>query len=289
MMPKISIVVCAYNEEPFIGDCLTSVLQQSYVDFELILVDDGSTDDTGRIVTTFADTRLSYHRNSANMGITQSKNIGLSHAKGEYIFFTDADCVADPDWLKNSLNAFADKKTGIVEGKILPMDKEYVEALSDKIPVNASGGRFATGNIAYRAACLDRAGRKIDLKYSGYEDRELGLRTQKICDYAFCPESIVRHQYKKHTVKSFLAMAKRIPAKVCLVKEYKDSAEVYCRILRPHYLLSIIFPPLILVPIFKSKVRSFKDLSFIPLLYISAIYMRYLIWKTALREKAFIL
>ena len=155
--------------------------------------------------------------------------------------------------------------------------------------MNLSGGRFATGNIAYRTEFLDKAGRKIDLKYNGFEDRELGLRVLKICKYKFCPESIVRHQYKKHTHKSFMNMAKRIPAKIYLVKEYNDTTEVHFKILRPHYLLSILFPPLILAPFFRSKVRSLWDLSFIPLLYFYALTMRYLIWKTAIREKVFIL
>lgn len=287
--PRISVIVCVYNEERYIGDCLAGIFGQSVSDFELIVVDDGSCDRSPDIMGSFRDERLQVHRHAANLGITKSKNTGLAHAAGEFIFFTDADCVPDRDWLKNSLGAFQDEHIGIVEGKILPMAEAYVRVLSDKIPVNAIGGRFSTGNIAYRKGFLDLAGRKIDVKYDGFEDRELGLRTSKLCDYAFCPESVVRHQSKKHTCKSFLDMARRIPAKIYLAKEYNDRAEIRFRIVRPHYLLCMLFPPLVLVPILRSQVRSLRDVPFVPLLYVYALLLRILIWRTSLRARIFLL
>jgi glycosyltransferase involved in cell wall biosynthesis len=286
---KISIIVCAYNEEKFIYECINSILRQKYINFELILIDDGSVDRTSELIHQFKDFRIIYIRNEINKGLTFSKNLGLAKAIGEFIFFIDADCVADKNWLDNTIKYFEDEKISLVEGKILPMQKGYIVRLSDKIPINEYGGKYATGNSAYRTKTLDLVKRKIDLKYDGFEDRELGLRTLKKGGYKFAKDSIVYHQYKKNSIKSYISISRRIPAKVLLIKKYNDRNNVFFNILCPNYFFVIFFPFLIFVPIFRGRVRSLYDLCFIPLIYIKSIYLRYLIWKTSLKERVFII
>lgn len=88
----ISIVVPAYNAEKYIADTINSVLNQTYKDWELIIVDDGSKDNTASIVKQFCekDPRIHYHY-KANSGVSDTRNVGMNMAKGEYIALLDAD------------------------------------------------------------------------------------------------------------------------------------------------------------------------------------------------------
>lgn len=90
--PLISVIVPAYNAEKWIGDCCRSVFEQTYSNWELIVVDDGSTDDTGRILSELAQKETKLHSiTTENGGVCRARNIGLDAAKGTYITFLDAD------------------------------------------------------------------------------------------------------------------------------------------------------------------------------------------------------
>lgn len=97
----ISIIVPAYNIEKYLSDCIDSILSQSFADFELLLVDDGSTDRSGNICDEFAakDTRIHVFHKS-NGGVSSARNTGLRNANGEYITFVDGDDVIPPDSLE---------------------------------------------------------------------------------------------------------------------------------------------------------------------------------------------
>ena len=95
MSPTVSIIIPVYNAEKTIGRCVDSILNQEYTDFELLLVDDGSTDGSGAICDAFADgdSRVQvFHQ--ANAGVSASRNLALDHAKGTYLQFLDSD-----DWI----------------------------------------------------------------------------------------------------------------------------------------------------------------------------------------------
>jgi glycosyltransferase involved in cell wall biosynthesis len=89
--PRVSIVMAVFNGEPYIRAALRSVLDQDFRDFELIVVDDGSSDRTAEIVRGAGDRRVIYHRNERNLGQTPSLNVGLRLARGEFVARLDAD------------------------------------------------------------------------------------------------------------------------------------------------------------------------------------------------------
>ena len=98
-MPKISIIIPVYNVEKYLSRCIDSVLQQTYKDFELILVDDGSLDNSGNICDEYAsrDARIrAIHK--PNGGVSSARNTGLDNAKGKYVMFCDSDDYAEPTW-----------------------------------------------------------------------------------------------------------------------------------------------------------------------------------------------
>jgi glycosyltransferase involved in cell wall biosynthesis len=99
MIPRISVVVPAYNCAPHIAACVSSVLNQTESDLELIVVDDGSTDATLDELGRFSDPRLVVLRNPANQGVSRATNAGLARARGEYL----AALAADDLWLPAKL------------------------------------------------------------------------------------------------------------------------------------------------------------------------------------------
>lgn len=105
-MPIISIIVPIYNSEERLSRCLNSILAQSYKDFELILVNDGSTDSSIEICKSIMnkDKRVSLY-NRKNSGVSASRNFGISVAHGEYIMFCDSDDEVEPDWCLELLNS----------------------------------------------------------------------------------------------------------------------------------------------------------------------------------------
>ena len=102
-MDLISIIVPVYKVEEFLADCVESILSQDYSDFEVILVDDGSTDSTYSICESIFDERIILFKKE-NGGASSARNYGLTFAKGKYIYFIDAVC-------KNSKQYSAQKHT----------------------------------------------------------------------------------------------------------------------------------------------------------------------------------
>ncbi len=105
-MPKVSIIVPVYNSEPYLRECLDSILAQTFRDFELIPVDDGSTDRCGEILAGYAarDPRIRVIR-KPNGGPSSARNAGLAAASGEYVYFPDSDDVLDPSLLRTVIPA----------------------------------------------------------------------------------------------------------------------------------------------------------------------------------------
>ncbi|MBX4212069.1 glycosyltransferase family 2 protein [Candidatus Pacearchaeota archaeon] len=106
-MVYASVVIPAYNEERYIKKALSSLKEQSYKDFEIIVVDDGSTDRTRDIVKAFKGVRL---LQGTHKGPGASRNLGASNAKGEILVFVDADMTFDKDYLKELLNPLKKEK-----------------------------------------------------------------------------------------------------------------------------------------------------------------------------------
>ena len=97
MRPPISVVMAVWNGEPYLRAAVDSILHQDFEDFEFIIVDDGSTDNTAAILDTYEDPRIVRMKNDANLGLAKSLNRGLDAARGTYIARQDADDVSLPD------------------------------------------------------------------------------------------------------------------------------------------------------------------------------------------------
>ena len=103
---KISIITPVYNVSKYLPECITSVLNQAYQDYEMILIDDYSTDDSRKVMQEFSDqdSRIKTIYNEKNMGVAKSRNKGIQLAVGEYIYFLDSDDFLTPDALSLMAN-----------------------------------------------------------------------------------------------------------------------------------------------------------------------------------------
>ena len=102
-MPKVSVLIPFYNSAAFLGPCIESVLQQTYKDFELILLNDGSTDNSEQIAEAYDDPRIRYYANEKNLGIPISHNKLTDLATGEYMALVDSDNLCLPERLEKQV------------------------------------------------------------------------------------------------------------------------------------------------------------------------------------------
>lgn len=113
-MPKFSVVIPLYNKENFIAATLKSVLQQTFTDFEIIIVDDGSTDESIEKVVQFTDKRIKLKRHKNNQGLSTTRNTGIEHSQGNIIALLDADDL----WLPKHLEQLSELSTKFPEASL---------------------------------------------------------------------------------------------------------------------------------------------------------------------------
>jgi len=286
--PKVSVTVCTYNEGPYLHKCISSILNQTFKDFELIIVDDGSTDNSHEVITSFKDSRIKYFKLVKNTEVLgKVRRFAVTKAKGEYVFVTDGDCWVKGDWIEQGLKAFKKFNVDAIEGKIIYHRWRHYPTLSDRRVSNYDGSLWMTGNMAYTRKILDKF--SFNSGYYSLEDRELALKIIRKSKIPFIPTSVVYHQKKIRNVRTYLKGTRRVISKVKLLKELGDSTGNRFRILNPEFLLVLFFPPLILAEFFYGRIKSWNDLKLLPFVWVKAVYMRYLIWKTAIQERVFVI
>lgn len=149
--PIISIIVPVYNTEPFLHQCLDSILSQSFADWELILINDGSKDRSPEICKEYAarDSRVRYLSKS-NSGVSDTRNIGLEEAKGTYVTFVDSDDYLEEDFLKTLFNASQETDIEIVGGGLT---LQYPDGKTEKNQLTQSQIEYMSGKDALCFAC----------------------------------------------------------------------------------------------------------------------------------------
>lgn len=124
MSELVSVIMPSYNTARFIGSTIESVLAQTYTNFEIIIVDDCSTDDTDKIVGSFDDRRIKYLKNEVNGGAAVCRNRALREAKGEYIAFLDSDDLWEKDKLELQIAFMKEKDAGFSYTEYREIDED---------------------------------------------------------------------------------------------------------------------------------------------------------------------
>jgi len=141
--PTVSVIIPTYNRAHLVGRAIRSVLNQTYQDFELIVVDDGSTDNTEEVIRSFDDDRIRYIRHDQNKGGAAARNTGIKAARGEYIAFLDSDDESLPENLEKKVKVFnsAFSDVGLVYSKVIRDLGDY-EYTTQKRGIKAQESMF---------------------------------------------------------------------------------------------------------------------------------------------------
>jgi glycosyltransferase involved in cell wall biosynthesis len=180
--PTVSVVVATHNRAERLAGLLESLRAQTFTDFEVIICDDASTDDTPRVLADARGLSLVTLRNETAGGPARARNAGWRTAQGRLIAFTDDDCVASPGWLQSGVRAWDEKDDCIIQGPVGPIAAEAhrLGAFSYTIQVTGPTPVYECANIFYPRALLERLG-GFDEGFprpSG-EDAELGWRARE--------------------------------------------------------------------------------------------------------------
>jgi glycosyltransferase involved in cell wall biosynthesis len=123
MNSLISIIMPVYNAEKFVAEAINSVLKQTYANWELLIINDGSVDGSEQVIKIFNDNRIRFFYQS-NQGVSAARNVGLKNMKGDYFCFLDADDVLSPNSLRSRLDVFNSKPDiCYVDGKVEKWDE----------------------------------------------------------------------------------------------------------------------------------------------------------------------
>jgi len=230
-IPKVSVIIPTYNCAKYLSAAIGSVLSQTCQDFEIVVVDDGSTDNTSEIVADYLNNfpnRIKYLYQN-NHGIACARNFGIKNSVGEYIALLDADDILLPEKLEKSLLAFADKKEiGLVHTGVLCINETgellKQEILQDdyqnRMKKNLSGKIFkqlffreahiCTSSVILKKECIDKVGLFDEyLSYLGCEDRDLWLKIAEKYEIAYVDLPLVYYRIRRNSMsKNFAKMLK---------------------------------------------------------------------------------
>jgi glycosyltransferase involved in cell wall biosynthesis len=208
--PFVSVIICSYNGGRTLAACLDSLGKLNYPDYEIILVDDGSTDGTRDIAEQFPHIRYIYQENH---GLSHARNTGAAAAKGEVFAYTDSDCMADVDWLYYLIGTLVSGDYAGVGGpNVTPPAQNWIQAcvaaapggpshvlLTDTIAEHIPGCNMAF----YRWAFENIGGFDPEYHKAG-DDVDFCWRLQQAgCVIAFSPTALVWH-HRRFTLRAFL-------------------------------------------------------------------------------------
>jgi glycosyltransferase involved in cell wall biosynthesis len=203
--PKFSVLMTMYNGAPFLRAAVESVLGQTLADFEFVVVDDGSTDESVRIVRAFGDPRIRLHVSDHNLGQTTALNVGLRLCRGDYVARMDADDVCRFDRLARQAAALdADPALGIVGsavriidalGRPLDLSTQPLDDATIRF-VSLTRNPFHHPTVAIRRRVLLDHGLEYDERFQANQDFELWTRLLPLTHAANLPQTLL--DYRVH-------------------------------------------------------------------------------------------
>lgn len=215
-MPHFSIIIPLFNKENFIESTLSSVLNQSFTDFELIIVNDGSTDNSEEKVLQFNDKRIHYY-SKKNEGVSTARNYGIEKAKSDYITFIDADDYWYPNFLEemfNKINLFPELKVfssaiEIETSKTIVKANYSIKKTNDYEIVNYFISSYkrtvlCSSSAVFHTSVFEKTG-NFDIQLKSGEDTDMWIRIGLIYPILFSWKILARYVYdpksltKNHT------------------------------------------------------------------------------------------
>lgn len=207
MSPKVSVVMSVCNGEKYLREAIDSILDQTFTDFEFIIINDGSTDGTREILESYSDSRI-FLLHQKNVGLTKSLNKGLKMVRGEYIARQDADDISFPNRLERQI-AFLDKNPEIAmvgsacvrinhDGKYIDLIKYPTDNESIKTALLKFNPFWHT-SILIRKRCLDKVGYYREF-FKFTQDYDLWLRISEKYKVANIAEPLVKYRFELNSI-----------------------------------------------------------------------------------------
>ena len=239
-MTKASIIIPSYNSASFLTETINSILNQGVKDLEILIIDDGSTDNTQEIVQTFPKETVRYIYQTNSGGPAKPRNIGINESQGEYIFIFDSDDIMLPNKISETIKAldtnpdaiaaFSNFQTIDDEGKILNEDflKEY-DTLLSLIPENSNKSYhqispstlferlikvnfIGTSSIALRSS-LVKGNYTFDERMLNSDDRLMWITLAKKHPFVFINQKLHQYRIRENSI-SQLGFLRRAPSKI---------------------------------------------------------------------------
>jgi glycosyltransferase involved in cell wall biosynthesis len=217
--PLISVIIPTYNRANYLERCIDSVLNQTFTKFELIVIDDFSTDNTDAVIANYKDSRIRYYKNKSNGIVASSRNLGIKKSKGSWIAFLDSDDWWDLSKLKNcveffntadliyhNLHLISKKNKFLLSRKNFKTRQLKEPILKDLL---LSGNVIANSSVIVRKNLLEQIGLiNESRKLVASEDYNTWLKISKITDkFLYLPKKLgyyfVHDQNISHKNMSF--------------------------------------------------------------------------------------
>jgi glycosyltransferase involved in cell wall biosynthesis len=197
-VPRVSVIMAVYNDAAFVGAAVRSILAQTFTGFELIVIDDGSTDDSASIVRSFTDPRIRLLA-QPNAGLAAALNRGIAEAQGVYIARQDSDDVSEPDRLRRQVELLDARPDVVLAGTNATVLEETGERVSattlpvDDAPIRLSlrtgANPFVHGSVLFRRDVAADAG-LYRPAFRQAQDRDLWLRIAERGKLANLPDAL---------------------------------------------------------------------------------------------------
>lgn len=213
---QLSVCIPTYNGAKYLGEAISSVLEQTLSDFELIIVDDCSTDNTEAVIRSFSDNRIKYFKNPVRLGLVGNWNRCLELANGQYICIFHQDDVMMPDNLTEKIKILEEyPNVGLVHSNVLQIDPEgkliqegwVVNPPSDHLGVSPGLKFFKTmllgpnivscPSVVARRVCYERVG-GFDARLPFTTDWEMWLRLALFYDIGYLPQPLVKYRWHEN-------------------------------------------------------------------------------------------
>ena len=229
----VSIIIPVYNGEKYIADTIQSVIDQTYKNWELIIVDDGSTDNTADVVKQFNDSRISYIKKN-NTGVSDTRNLGAMISKGEILCFLDADDIWLPENLEKKVEKLITEPKGVlVYSSMFLWDErnDYKTCKTTKKIVEDDWGKFRRLMVPTipSSAIIKRdyffeAG-MFDTNISTSADFDLAIRLRELGEFGYLDEPLVLYRSHPSQMHNNIALYKH--DMIYILKKYKYNSNLF--------------------------------------------------------------
>jgi hypothetical protein len=268
--PQITVLMCVHNGAKYLAASVESILAQSFEDFELLVIDNGSDDHPDQILESYGDSRIRVHRNPENLGIARSRNQGLQLARAPYIALQDADDLSDPTRLErqvavldtqphiglvSSFFRYVDAKNRpiTIQGRELGSPLQNPEVLRWQM---LFGCAVPHGASMFRRALALEAGGYGNLPFA--EDFDMLARLNGLCAFTVVPEVLLRYRFHDQNLTQRFSLAEKQHYHLTIVQQQIE--RFLARPVHPHHIAQLRLYPMVTTSLIPEEQVAFYDI-----------------------------